>query len=79
MKKKNYMFVLIISIALEIYALPYYLGKEFIHTDEYVKICIDSNAIKFDNLLEKGRLFQKKEFDYFEGTREKDYRRTSNA
>ena len=67
MKKKNYMFVLIISIALEIYALPYYLGKEFIHTDEYVKICIDSNAIKFDNLLEKGRLFQKKEFDYFEG------------
>ena len=69
--KKNLIFCYFIFFLTSLYSNPYFLGKTFIHTDEYATVCISDNKIIFDDGEETGQLFQGKKFDYFSG--ENDY------
>lgn len=53
-----------------IFASPYYLGKEFIHTDEYATVCINEKSIRLNDRIIEGQLHQEKKFNYFISTEE---------
>lgn len=45
-----------------------YLGKQFIHTDEYSTVNITENSIKIDDKVESGKLYHESKFDIFRST-----------
>lgn len=63
--KKNMILCLFVFVFSKLYSNPFFLGKTFIHTDEYATVCINNTQISFSDKKEIGNLVYDKKFYVF--------------
>ena len=69
--KKNIFVILSILVSFYSFADSKYLNEKFIHTDEYMTVCISDNEIDLDGNIESGKLYHQEKYDVFEGSKNK--------